>query len=137
MTAGVNGRVPAAKRTSPAAKRTSPAAKKATGKPTAKPTDDVLFDLDALEKEAGRPEPFAFRHNGRDFTLNDPQDIDWRDLMTALSEPIGFVRYVMNSEDHKAFMAMTTPEWKMRALVQAYFAHWGIDLGEAGGSSAF
>lgn len=122
----------------PAKKAT--AAKKATGtrnQPQAAAPADVMLDLDSLEKEGGRAESFTFRHEGRDFVLIDPIDMDWRDLMRALNSPLGFVEYVMSEADYKAFTRMRCPEWKMRALVSAYFGHWGIDVGEASGLSGF
>lgn len=100
-------------------------------KPPAK-TAVVSLDLDALEREGEIAGPFTFQNEGHTFTMIDPQEIDWQDLVSAMRNPALFVRYALSLADQKVFFAQRVPGWKMNKLMEAYVAHFGLpDLGNA------
>jgi hypothetical protein len=116
-----------------AAKKTSAAAA-AIMAPAHEPADlsDVGLNLDTLERE-GSKGPFVFLHGGRRFVMTDPFEIDWKDLINALSNPFVFIRNCMSVSDHEAFIAGFCPTWKMNAIVDAYLKHHGLPtVGELG-----
>lgn len=93
------------------------------------------LNLDALERE-GRPEPFAFIHNNRQYILADPQDQDWQQLLVVVSNPLLFLRLVLEEKDRDSFFEDSMPAWKLNALTKAYRQHYGLpELGEANGLS--
>jgi hypothetical protein len=101
----------------------------------AKPTGDrparVALNLDKIERE-GRPEQFAYIHDGHHYTATDAQDIDWQELVAALQNPRVFFRLVLAADDADRFLASKLPTWKMRRLMDAYRDHYGLlDPGEA------
>jgi hypothetical protein len=91
------------------------------------------LDLDALERE-GAAEPFTFTHAGRQYTLNDPQEQDWQQLMMAASNPLLALRLLLPEKDKDAFFETPLPTWKLRALIKAYREHYGVpEEGESAG----
>lgn len=97
------------------------------------PVTPTTMDLDALEREGGSPEPFSFRHNSRRYTLLDPKEIDWQDLISALSNPYVFFSVTLAEGDQPTFMGTKMPAWKLNKLIDAYIEHYGLpSLGEAG-----
>ncbi len=94
------------------------------------PTSKVSLDLDALEREGEAAGPFTFQHDGRSYTMLDPQDIDWQDLLAGFRNPALFIRFAMPLSDQKDFFGKRVPAWKMNKLMQAYQEHFGLpDLG--------
>lgn len=102
---------------------------------TDKPTDDdtksgVSLDLDALEREGDVPGSFTFTFDSETYTMVDPQEVDWQDLLSGLRNPALFVRFAMSIEDQKKFFGKRVPAWKMNKLMEAYTTHFGLpDLG--------
>lgn len=93
----------------------------------------VALDLDALERE-GAPAPFDFMLGGKRYLLSDPQEVDWQDLIAAMSHPHMFFRLVLPAEDHNQFFETRLPSWKMRKLMERYQNHYGIpDVPNAAG----
>lgn len=91
-----------------------------------------LFDLDALEREGGAPAPFQFVHKGKTYTMLDPQEIDWQDLLQGFRNPALFVRFAMPVDQQRDFFGTRVEAWKMNALMQQYQKHYGLpDLGNA------
>ncbi len=86
----------------------------------------VDLDLDAIERDGHRPGPFAFRMDGQEFTLNDPKEIDWQDLVVAQRNPLMFIRFTMGEAQYKKFLVLRCPEWKMEHLMVAFFQHYGM-----------
>jgi hypothetical protein len=121
-------------------RKTAAAPPRKSTRPPASETDQDkplpgALDLDALERE-GRPEPFAFIHNNRQYILADPQDQDWQQLLVVMSNPLLFLRLVLREEDRDAFFENSMPAWKLNALTTAYREHYGLpSLGEASGLS--
>lgn len=92
----------------------------------------VALDLDTLEREGDTPGPFTFIHDGDTYSMVDPQEVDWQDLLSGLRNPVLFVRFAMSAEDQKRFFAKHVPAWKMNKLMGAYSDHFGLpDLGNA------
>lgn len=93
----------------------------------------AAMDLDALEREGGPRAPFDFMLDGKRFLLADPQELDWQDVISAMSNPVMFFRLVLPPEDHVAFFKTKIPGWKMNKLMEAYQTHYGLPSpGEAG-----
>lgn len=93
----------------------------------------VALDLDALERE-GAPGPFDIMLGGKRYLLSDPQEVDWQDLIAAMSNPHMFFRLVLPPEDHHQFFETRLPSWKMRKLMARYQDHYGIpDVPNAAG----
>lgn len=115
---------------------------RATSKRTTAPKTKVGFDLDKLEREGEQPEPFTFRHGGKVFTLSDPAEIDYRDIV-ELGSAGGYGNAVMvarllGDEQYQELVdAGPLPQWKVEPLIDAWTAHYGLpSLGEAAASSA-
>lgn len=91
------------------------------------PKDDLQVDLslDDLEKERTR-EPYRTKVEGRVITLNDPQDIDWLDLMNIEDDPTQFVIHCMSDDDADFFMGLRIPAWKVNILMDAFMKHYGL-----------
>jgi len=53
----------------------------------------VGLDLDVLEREGDIAEQFTFQHDGDTYTMLDPQEIDWQDLLSGLRNPALFIRF--------------------------------------------
>lgn len=98
-------------------------------------TDDVAkagisLDLDTLEREGDVPGPFTFTHDGEQYAMLDPQEVDWQDLLSGLRNPALFIRFAMPITDQKRFFAKRVPAWKMNKLMEAYTSHFNLpDLG--------
>lgn len=90
------------------------------------------FDLDALERQGAAAAPFKFIHKGRQYTMLDPQEIDWQDLIQGLRNPALFVRFAMPIDQQRDFFTSRIEAWKMNALMEQYQKHYGLpDLGNA------
>lgn len=107
----------------------------------------INLDLDTIEREQVRGIPqrkkaFIVKVDGKPLTFKDPLDIDAVVLMTMEDSPARFFRATLDIEngdfDHMV-SAFETPGkisgLKLRALMQGYRLHYGLDdLGNAGGS---
>lgn len=92
----------------------------------------VTINLDALEREGDQPEPFTFQHDGRRYTLTDPRDVDWQDIVAALSNPFLFFKATMTAEDQLVFLSTKLPARKLNALIDRYVEHFGLpQVGES------
>lgn len=89
-----------------------------------KPTP-VALNLDKLERE-GAPDPFEVRLGGKRIEMSDAQDIDWKTLISAMGNPHTFFRLIVPADDQEHFFAQDLPTWKMRRLMDAYTAHYGL-----------
>lgn len=93
----------------------------------------AAMNLDELEREGGPTSPFDFVLEGKRYLLADPQDLDWQDIISAMSNPVMFFRLVLPAEDHSTFFRSRIPGWKMNALMRGYQNHYGLpNQGEAG-----
>lgn len=101
----------------------------------------VDFDLDKLEREGDQPEPFTFRHGDKTFTLADPADIDYRDIVEmgsagAMGEAL-IVKRLLGDQYDVLVEAGPLPQWKIEPLLTKWREHYSVpDPGEAGASPA-
>lgn len=96
-------------------------------------TPNVALDLDKLERE-GAPIPFDFLLEGKRYIMSDPKDVDWQDLMAAMSSPTMFFRLVLPADDQQMFFQTRMAAWKMNKLMERYQEHYGLpSAGNAGG----
>jgi hypothetical protein len=95
--------------------------------------EKITINLDTLEREDTREE-FAVVVEGRRVVISDPSDHDWKTLMN-IDRPDDFFRHVVSKEDQTHFKRAAIPGWKMRALMESYTEHYGLDsLGNVAGS---
>lgn len=103
--------------------------------PADKPKDNLpptALDLDALEREGGSPIPFVFVLGGKRYLLSDPKEIDWQDLISALTNPYMFFKLMLPPDDQDTFFGTKVPSWKLNTLVESYIKHYGLpSAGEA------
>lgn len=85
----------------------------------------AALDLDSMERE-GTVGPFDFILEGKRYLMSDPQEVDWQDLMAAISNPVMFFRIVLPADDRAAFFAAKLPTWKMNKLMERYQEHYGL-----------
>jgi hypothetical protein len=112
---------------------------RATSRRTTAPKPRVDFDLDKLEREGDQPEPFTFRHGGREFTLADPVEIDYRDIVEMGESALGqalIIKRLLGEDQYEALVeAGPLPQWKIEPLLRAWQEHYGQpSLGEAAAS---
>jgi hypothetical protein len=91
----------------------------------AEPAEDVTLNLDKLEREDTKG-PFAYLHAGRRWVLNDPEDIDWQELLSSVGNPVMMLRAALPPDDRDAFFKSPMPTWKMKALAKNYQDHYGL-----------
>ncbi len=95
----------------------------------------ATLDLDALEREGDDAPrvPFSFNHNGNRYTLLDPKEIDWQELISALTNPYVFFTVTLPDDQQKTFLGTKLPSWKLNRLIDRYIDHYGLpSLGESG-----
>lgn len=87
----------------------------------------VDFDLDAAQRPASAIKPkFAATIGGRRVEFEDPEELDWKDLLD-IEEPIGFLRYSVSEDDRIHILAQKMPAWKLSQLMEAYQLHYGFE----------
>jgi len=89
------------------------------------PVRPAAMNLDAMERE-GAADPFEFILDAKQYTLMDPAEVDWQDLIAAMSSPHTFFRFVLPADDHLTFFAARIPAWKLNNLMNAYTEHYGL-----------
>ena len=111
-----------------------------------KPADDEVFDfnLNAVESEV-ELRPFRFLWATKDnpnrrFTMEHMQALDiWPLIASAdggdLSAMVDAFKAAMGDEQWKAFRAVPLPQFKLKALFEAYRKHCGMNEGESEASS--
>jgi hypothetical protein len=99
-----------------------------------RPEDYVDLNLDEIEREQSEVKaPFAFTLEGHRFTLTDPADLDWKQLL-EIDDPIAFFRYCMPQDQKDTFKALEVPGWKLGKIIEAFQKHFG--LGSKGNAAA-
>lgn len=101
-----------------------------------KPAARVDFDLNSLEREEDEEVlPFTFHHGGKTFTLSDPNDIDLTTLADLSEDPMAnltvLIRLLGDEQMREIKEEGPIPQWKIPYLVQAWNAHYGVDLGKS------
>lgn len=126
-------RKPPAKKATPAGQRRQPAA--AQPAPEEEPGEPQGpfqgFDLDALDKRTVLPDVtdqlFEFRVNGQVFRMIDPRDVDWKEVLDGITNPILFMRLAMVGDGAAdRFVQTPLPGWKLSALFDNWQAHYSV-----------
>jgi hypothetical protein len=114
-------------------------ATRSNGRTTPRKTK-VGLDLDKLEREGATPEPFTFRHSDTVFTLADPLEMDYRDIVEMAENSMGqslLIRRLLGDQYETLTGIGPLPQWKIEPLVDAWMGHYGLTSpGEANASPA-
>lgn len=120
---------------------TAPTEQQAAPAAVARPADQVAaadarpaaLNLDTLEREDAAI-PFDFIHDAYRYVLSDPKEVDWQDLIAAMTNPVMFFRLVLPADDRRKFFESRLPMWKMNILMERYQDHYGLpSVPNAGG----
>lgn len=88
---------------------------------------NLALDLDAEQRPEGEVKPpFTVQVEGREITMTDPSELDWRDLI-LLESPTDFLRLSLTAEDRKFLLEQSLPGWKFNRLMEAYYGHFDLD----------
>lgn len=91
------------------------------------PEPGVILDLDSVERPAADVKPpFVVNIEGRQITMQDPSEVDWRDL-AAVEIPADLLRVAMTREDRNYLMDLALPAWKFNKLMEAYYTHYDLE----------
>lgn len=83
------------------------------------------IDLDGMEREDA-PEPFTATLGGKVYQFIDAQEIDWRELIEAMTGELhGFFRMTLGDQAEE-FLDNKLATWKLRKLMDMYIEHFGI-----------
>lgn len=109
-----------------------PASTEAAAAPVEPEEEFEGFDLDALQKKDVLPnvtdKPFKFKLDGTWFMMNDPRDVDWKDVLDGINNPIQFMRLAMDDEaEADRFIGIKLAGWKLSALFDNWQEHYGVD----------
>lgn len=85
----------------------------------------VHFNLDTYEREGDVAEPFVAVIGGKAVTMNDPVDLDWREL-EKIDDPDTFAELVIPDSEREAFLDAKMKAWQLNGLMDAYMAHFGL-----------
>lgn len=87
----------------------------------------ISIDLDtATRPEKDIKPPFVANVNGREITMIDPAEVDWRDL-ALMESPGEFLRFALSPEDRKYLLEQELPGWKFERLMEAYYNHFELE----------
>lgn len=93
-------------------------------------TSSVTLNLDTLSKfdvvDDAVEEPFTFRLGGYVFTMCDPRDINWSDVVQGMRNPMMFMRYALPREQQDLFYALDMPAWQVGVLLTAWHKHYNM-----------
>lgn len=90
------------------------------------PDRSITLDLDTAERPQKDIKPdFVVNVEGRKIKIEDPETLDWRDLLT-IERPLDLVRVAMSSEDRSYLLGLNLPGWKLNRLFDAYDVHYGL-----------
>ena len=103
-----------------------PTAPRRTAAKTAAPGLEGL-DLDSLERDGDRPEPYAFHLDGQQFRIEDPIDLDWQGVLSVdPRDTVKALRIWMGDEQFLRFSKLKLPLWKMNELSKRVMDHFGL-----------
>ena len=98
-----------------------------TSNVTTLPQPGVVLDLDIEERDAKDVKPpFIVNVGGKTITLQDPTEIDWRELATV-EIPADLLRVAMSKEDRTHLQNLALPGWKFNRLMEAYYNHYDLE----------
>lgn len=91
------------------------------------PEPGVILDLDSVERKPSEIKPpFVVSVGERKITMDDPSEIDWRDL-ASVEIPADLLRVAMSSEDRTYLVSQALPAWKFNRLMEAYYTHYDLE----------
>lgn len=91
------------------------------------PEPGVILDLDVEERpEEDVKPPFVVKLGGKTVKLEDPTEIDWRDL-ARVEIPADLLRVAMSREDRNHLQSLALPTWKFNRLMESYYAHYDLE----------
>lgn len=106
-----------------------------------KPADNQPFDfnLDAVKAEVDLT-PWRVNWNGRRWEFAHMEDLDVWGLMEAaeggdIAATIGVFKASLGDKDWEEFRKIRLPQYKLKALFDAYRKHCGVAEGESEASS--
>ena len=98
----------------------------------------VSLNLDTIEREGERREPFVIAVGGKPLTLADPSDLDWRELTAAQLQA--------DRQDFRPLLQLALgddvaaldglPAWKIGRLLTSWQQHNGVTAGPEANASA-
>jgi hypothetical protein len=90
----------------------------------------VSLDLDALSKfdviDDAVAEPFVVRHQGHVFVFADPRDLDWKDILQTIRNPVMVMRYALAEEQQDVFYGLRLEAWKISVLMERWHKHYKL-----------
>jgi hypothetical protein len=89
----------------------------------------VNSNLDEMERDSKTA--FAAVVAGHRFTMKDPAEIDFKDLM-EIQHPANFLKYALSDEAKKVLAEEYVPGWKFNNLIQDYMKYYDLDPSAAG-----
>lgn len=101
----------------------------------------ALFKLDDIEREAASEKedlpPFTVEGtDGEVYTLIDPQDADWQDILVAQENPRLLVHVLMPEEQREKFLAQKMSLRVLTKILSKWQSYYSLTTpGEAGGSA--
>lgn len=91
------------------------------------PEPGVILDLDAEVRDPKDVKPpFIAKVGDKNIVLEDPSEIDWRDL-AAVNIPADLLRVAMTREDRQYLSDQALPAWKFNKLMEAYYTHYDLE----------
>jgi hypothetical protein len=91
------------------------------------PEPGVILDLDTVERPASEVKPpFVVNVGERKIKMEDPSEIDWRDLATV-EIPADLLRVAMSNDDRVYLTGQALPAWKFNRLMEAYYTHYDLE----------
>jgi hypothetical protein len=102
--------------------------------PAMSETDRIDLNLDTLERDRDFPE-FSFALEDHRYTMVNPGDIDWKDLM-GISSVAQFFKFAMSEDDWQAFREARLAGWKLNKLFETYAKHYGLDKDQLLGNTS-
>jgi len=91
------------------------------------PEPGVILDLDVEQRpEEDVKPPFVAKVAGKNITLLDPSEIDWRDL-AEVEIPADLLRVAMSREDRQHLQNTAMPSWKFNRLMESYYTHYDLE----------
>lgn len=88
---------------------------------------NITLDLDAAERKPKDIKPeFAVLIKGRRIVMEDPQNLDWRDL-AQMESPLEFLNYALSKEDREFLYEQDLEAWRFNDLMDAYYVHFDLE----------
>lgn len=88
---------------------------------------NIVFNLDEVERPAEdiKP-PFVFAFKGRELRMEDPAELDWRDLL-LMDDPTQFIKLALAKDDRKWLYDQGFESWRFGKLIEAYSNHFDLE----------